>query len=111
MAQKFVKRGYNFSPALLDAWEKLHRPSKDFSPSAAGAFLVWMALPPDIREEARYAACQSDISKAITKIKSLLVDKLTDAEIQKFLAELSDDQKKLVFLAAKHTEEKLSRKS
>ena len=89
-------------------WEEFHKPSKDFSPSAAGAFLVWMALPSDIREEARRAACEPNVKKSLSKIRQLLADKLTDAEVQKFLADLSDQQKKLLFLTAKRLEKKLS---
>jgi len=50
---KMVKRGYNFPAAIIKAWEELHLPSKDFSPSAAAAFMIYLELSPEARERLR----------------------------------------------------------
>lgn len=50
---KMVKRGYNFPTAIIKAWEELHVPSKDFSPSAAAAFMIYLELSPEARERLR----------------------------------------------------------
>lgn len=101
MGKKFLKRSYFFTPQLLKAWAEFHAPSKDYSPSAAGAFLVWMALEPDIREKARQAALMSDTKKAIEKVKKMLSDSLVDAEIKDELAKLTAERAKLPMGAQK----------
>jgi hypothetical protein len=56
MNQPFIKRGYNFPPELLALWEEFHKPSKDYSPSAAAAFLLYMACDATTREILRKEA-------------------------------------------------------
>ena len=103
-----LKRGYLIPPALLDKWEKFHEPSKDFSPSAAGAFLVWMTLDPDVREYARKAACFADIEKAVKEIKAVLSQSLVNTEVQRFLESLSAEQKAQVLSDARRYKGKAS---
>jgi len=91
MEEKFIKRGYNFGENLLKVWENFHRPSKDYSPSAAGAFLVWMTLPPEIREQARQAACCQDIDHQIRKIKEIL-EKYYPPKGENVIVKLLDEQ-------------------
>ena len=72
MAKVLIKRGYNFSPELLAEWEKFHAPSKDYSPSAAAAFLLYMAVDAHHREALRKLACRKDIKKSIKQAHCLL---------------------------------------
>lgn len=110
MDEKFIKRGYYFPEKLLDEWGKFHAPSKkDYSPSAAGAFLIWMALDSSLRAEARQKALLPDLKKAIKQIQKALVDNITNAEIQKFLASLSPKQRQQILADAKKSTEKSSR--
>jgi len=64
MKEKNIKRGYNYPEELLEEWEKFHFPSKDYSPSAAGAMFVFMLLPSDVREKARKLAQRRDLDAA-----------------------------------------------
>jgi len=50
MKQEIIKRSFYFPPELLDLWAEFHKPSKDYSPSAAAAFLLYMACDPATRE-------------------------------------------------------------
>jgi hypothetical protein len=92
MDKKLIKRGYNFSQEMIKEWENFHKPSKDFSPSAAGAFLVWMILPPDIREMARKAAYEPNIKKSLSFIKKELAESLHKKSINRWIAGLSYEQ-------------------
>ena len=105
------KRGYYLPQELLDAWAKFHSPSRDYSPSAAGAFLVWMALEAELREKARRAAYSSNIEKAIAKIKGLLSQSLIDAEIRSELDRLISAKKKKLLAGAKKAGSKNPRSS
>ena len=109
MDKNLLKRGYYFPEKLLEQWEKFHAPSKDYSPSAAGAFLIWMALDSTLREKARQKALLPDLKKAIKQIQKALVDNITNAEIQKFLASLSPKQRQQILADAKKSTEKSSR--
>jgi len=88
MEEKILKRGYYFPEKLLEEWEKFHSPSKDFSPSASGAFLVWMCLSPSFRESARKQAHQGDISKALSNIRQALKEDLVETEADEILKEM-----------------------
>jgi len=103
-----LKRGYLIPPVLLDKWEQFHEPSKDFSPSVAGAFLVWMALDPDVREYARKAACFANAEKAIKEIKTVLSQSFVNAEVQHFLESLSAEQKAQILSDARRYKGKAS---
>ncbi|RKY06894.1 MAG: hypothetical protein DRP56_06640 [Planctomycetota bacterium] len=109
MEQKIIKRGYNFTEELLSEWEKFHFPSKDYSPSAGGAFLIWMALPPDIREKAKHAAHNPNMKKSIAKMREVLTISLSSELVRVLLAQLPEDQQKSLILGAKQAKEKLSR--
>ncbi|MGB2809415.1 MAG: hypothetical protein WBC22_16865 [Sedimentisphaerales bacterium] len=72
MEEKFIKRGYYFPEKLLDEWKNFHAPGKDYSPSAAGAFLVWMGLDSTIREEAKKKTLLPNLKKAVREVQKLL---------------------------------------
>ena len=72
MNKKFIKRSYNFTPELLEQWAQFHAPRKDYSPSAAAAFLLYMVIEPAQREALRKLACEADIKKAMQEAKKLL---------------------------------------
>ena len=67
-----IKRGYYIPEDLAKAWEKFHLPSKDFSPSVAGALTVWMTLGAAEREKIRKAVYTHNIDSAIKLTKKLL---------------------------------------
>lgn len=69
-AKKNIKKSFYLPPDLVEAWEKFHPSGRNYSSSAAGAIVVWLALTPDIREKAIREAYQTDVKEAITKIKS-----------------------------------------
>lgn len=87
MNKDYLKRGYYFPQNLLVAWERFHEPSKDFSPSAAGAFLLWMALGPTTRDRLRQAACSDDIDGQIEDTKESLLVELLDERVLEILAD------------------------
>jgi len=72
MRKNFIKRGFYFSRELLRDWQEFHAPSKDYSPSAAAAFLLYMVAEPALREALRKLACEPDIKKARIKAGKLL---------------------------------------
>lgn len=88
-----IKRGYNFTEELLAEWEEFHKPSKDFSPSAAGAFLVWMALPAALREKVRRLVSEPNVKKNLKTIERLLTEELVDSSLLSRLKSLPEDQK------------------
>ncbi len=100
------KRGYYLPQELLDAWAKFHAPSRDYSPSAAGAFLVWMALEAELREKARRAAYSSNIEKAVAKVRKLLSQTLVDAEIKAELAGLTPARRTKLLVGARKADSK-----
>jgi len=71
MCKNVRKRGYNFPIKLIELWEHFHRPSKDYSPSAAAAFVLYMACNAQIREKLRKLAFE-DVDKAILLAKSIV---------------------------------------
>lgn len=110
MDENFLKRGYNFSQELLDAWEEFHKPSKDYSPSAAGAFLVWMALEPELREQARRMASEPNIKKSIREFRQLLTQSVVEKKKAQILDKLSPAQLELLVKTAEETTKRLARK-
>lgn len=106
MDEKFLKRGYYFPLELLDAWEKFHAPSKDYSPSAAGAFVVWMALGPIERDKIRKATYSGNIVKAIASVREILAQSFVDAEIKSALDTLTPAKKAQLLLGTKKTKRK-----
>ena len=96
MDKNFVKRGYNFSPELLEEWEKFHAPSKDYSPSAAAAFLLYMIVEPALRESLRKLACEKDIKKARIKARKLLRKTIVAAYLTGFVGIYSEEDKKIL---------------
>lgn len=109
MLEKFVKRSYNFSPELLDEWEKFHAPSKDYSPSAAAAFLLYMVAEPSLREALRKLACSPNIKKARLEARKLLRQTIVDAYLTNFVGMHSEEDRQLLLEYAKQISEKLSR--
>lgn len=70
---KLVKRGYNFSENLLEEWKQFHFPAKqNYSASAAAAFLLYMTLDANVREQLQKLASQEDIKSAREQAKNLL---------------------------------------
>jgi len=67
-----LKRGYYLPEDLLKVWEQFHAPSKDYSPSAAGAFWVWMTLTAEKGEKIRKAPYSMDIKSAIRLTRKVL---------------------------------------
>jgi len=98
MDKKIIKRGYNFTEELIKEWERFHRPSKDFSPSAAGALLVWMSLPSEFREEIRQLAHEPQVRKNIAVVKEKLKKAFIDEALLEEL-ENSDSVKKNLLAA------------
>jgi hypothetical protein len=96
MRKDFIKRGFNFSPELLDEWEKFHAPSKDYSPSAAAAFLLYMVAEPALREELRKLAFSPNIKKARLQARKLLRETIMDAYWTGFVGMYSEEDKKIL---------------
>jgi len=93
MIEKFIKRSFYFSPELLAEWEFFHRPSKDYSPSAAAAFLLYMVVEPNIREVCRRLACEKDIKKARLEARKILRQTIADAYLTGFLGIFSEEDR------------------
>jgi len=110
MKKNLLKRGYNFTPELLNAWEEFHSPSKDYTPSAAGAFLLYMVVEPALRESLRKLAFQKDIKRAKIEARRELRQTIIDAYLAGFLGGLSDEDKAILFEDAIQSEKKLSDK-
>jgi len=108
MLDKNIKRGFNFSPQLLAAWEEFHAPSKDYSPSAAGAFLLWMVVEPSLREQLRKLAFTPDIKKARIEARKALRKTIVDAYIAGFV--FSEEDRAILLQFAEQLRAGLSRK-
>ena len=96
MEQKFLKRGFNFTEELLAEWARFHAPSKDYSPSAAAAFLLYMVIEPSLREALRKLALKKDISKARIEARKLLRETIINAYWTGFIGLQSDEDKKIL---------------
>ncbi len=84
MNEKNVKKSFYITPQLAKEWEDFHKPSKDFSPSAAAGMLLYMiADQPNLREQLRKLATKPDLRKAMKKARQILVDAVLNAEILK----------------------------
>ncbi len=110
MKENFVKRGYYFSPELLAEWHKFHEPSKDFSPSAAAAFLLYMIVEPALRESLRKLACQKNIKKSKVEARKLLRQTIVDAYLTGFIGMHSEEDKKILLEFAQRAEKSSSHK-
>lgn len=71
MSKDVTKRSYYFPNEVLKLWEEFHKPSKDFSPSAAAAFLLYMACDAETREIIRKAAFKNP-EEIIKQIKVVI---------------------------------------
>jgi len=96
MTEDFLKRGYNFSRELLEEWEKFHAPSKDYSPSAAAAFLIYMVLEPALREKLRKLAFQKNIKQARIEARKELRQTIIDAYFTGFVGIHSEEDRALL---------------
>ena len=67
-----IKRGYYFPPDIAEYWEKFHFPTKNYSPSAVGAFMVWTALDAVTREKIIKLAYTHKPEAAVKKIAKLI---------------------------------------
>jgi len=95
--QKTIKRSYNLPPELAKEWEDFHLPStKDFSPSVAAAFLLYMIMEPALREKLRKLAFQKDIKKARIEARKALRDTMKDAYITGFIGAFSEEDRKIL---------------
>ena len=106
MTRKKVKRGFNFSPELLQAWEEFHAPSKDYSPSAAAAFLLYMVVEPKVRERLRKLADTADMKRARTAARKILRQTIVDAYFSGFT--FSDADREILREYAKQALQKIS---
>lgn len=88
-----LKRGYYFPKDLLKAWEKFHASSKNYSPSAAGAFVAWMALGAAEREHIRKAVYSREIDTAVKEAKDLIGRAIIEAEIRTALKTMSKSER------------------
>jgi len=99
MNEKNIKKSFYVTPELADAWEEFHKPSKDYSPSAAAGMLFYlMADFPGIRESFRKLATEKDIKKSAQKARQLLIEAVVQSEITRYGKELGIPQSE--FLAA-----------
>ena len=110
MKRKFIKRGFNFTKELLDEWEKFHAPSKDYSPSAAAAFLAYMILEPALREGLRKLALEKDMAKARIEARKLLRETLIQAYWTNFVGVCSPEDKQILLERALALDKELSDK-
>ena len=94
--KEFVKRGYYFTPELLNEWEIFHLPSKDFSPSAAAAFLAYMVLEPQIRDTLRKLAFQKDVKKTRLEARKIIREVLADAYRSGYIGIHSPEDKQIL---------------
>lgn len=110
MNKEIIKRGYNFTPELLKEWETFHSPSKDYSPSAAAAFLLYMVVEPALREKLRKLACQKNIKKARLEARKLLRETIVNAFLTGFVGIFSQEDRAILLESAIRVEKKLSGK-
>ena len=110
MGNNFIKRGFNFSPELLAEWEQFHAPSKDYSPSAAAAFLLYMIVEPPLREHLRKLACEKNMKKARMKARKLLRETIINAYWTGFVGTFSPEDKALLLEYAAKLQRGLSDK-
>jgi len=109
MNDKNVKRSYNLPRKLLIEWEEFHKPStKDYSPSAAAAFLLYMVVEPNLRETLRKLAQNQDIKKARIEARKQLRKTIIDAFLTGFVGDFSEEDRALLLEVAIRTEKKLS---
>ncbi|MFA5553482.1 MAG: hypothetical protein WDA68_02850 [Phycisphaerae bacterium] len=108
MKRKFIKRSFNFTKELLDEWEKFHAPSKDYSPSAAAAFLAYMILEPALREGLRKLALEKDMAKARIEARKLLRETLISAYWSNFVGTFSEEDRRILLERALKLDRELS---
>lgn len=92
--KKLWKRGYYFPPELLEAWERFHLSSKDYSPSAAGAFVVWMTLESSVRESIKKTLFSQRFENALDKIREIVKESVIEAGFERILDKLPATEKK-----------------
>jgi hypothetical protein len=110
MNEEFLKRGYNFPPKLLEAWAEFHAPTKDYSPSAAGAFLLYMVVEPALRESLRKLACENNVKKAKIEARKQLRETIVNAFLTGFVGDLSPEDRAILIERAVQAEKTLSGK-
>lgn len=93
MGEKIIKRAYYLPSDLVYYFKNWSKPGRNYSPSIAGAMLVWMALPPDFREFAKKLSAKTNVKQAVEQAALQLQKNMVDNEIHKFLDTLSDEQK------------------
>jgi len=97
MTEKTSKRSYYLPQSLVKYFTDWCKPGRDYSPAVAGAILIWMSLPPDIREKARQAAHEPDIEKSIAAIKKDLAASFHTYNVNRWLTGLNPDQYEALF--------------
>lgn len=60
-----ICRSYMLPLGLIRGWERLHWPSKNYSPSVAGAMLVWLALDAGTRERFKRMAHREKLDESV----------------------------------------------
>ncbi len=87
-----IKRGYDYPVKLLDLWEEFHkeRLSKNYSPSASGAMILWLAMPAALRDETIKAAQRKDLNNAIKDLRECAESQLLDSKLVELMREYVD---------------------
>lgn len=88
MEEKKSKRSYYLPPQLVKLFAEWSKPSRNYSPSVAGAILVWMSLDPEFRKKAEKMAFCDDITNQFEEMKRMIIMDHTNLWIQKNLAAL-----------------------
>ena len=110
MEKKKIRRSYILPVELAADWEKSHLSKKDYSPSAAGAFLVWMGLAPELRDAARRLAQQENLGDAITHITFLIRQWIIRDEIEMYQDQMTEEERAQVLADIQATKNKIGRK-
>lgn len=110
MTSKNSKRSYYLPDNLVEYFAQWCHPGRDYSTKIAGAMLVYMALPSELREAAEKAAHADNIKKTILDIRTQIEAALVQRRILEFLASLTDEQRTQVLADLKVSKDKLAHK-
>jgi len=72
MADQTVKRGYAIPAKLAARFRSWCKPGRELGSNVAGAMVVWMTLPADIREQAEKAAYADDLNAGVGELHKAL---------------------------------------
>lgn len=109
MNENNLPRTYNFPPELLAEWKTFHGSStKDYSVSAAAAFLLYMVVEPALREKLRQLIYENDMKKARIEARKALRKIIVDGYIAGFV--FSEEDRAILLQFAEQLRAGLSRK-